>query len=193
MVSLVEVFFRGVFVNNVVLVLFLGLCPLLGVSRWMKGAIGMSEAVIFVMTVATPVTWGIHTYLLTPLDAEYLWVVAFILVIASLVQFLERVIEERAESLYKVLGVYLTLIASNCAILGVALLDITHGYGPVEATVFGFSSGLGYALVLLTVTGIRESIDTKAVPKSLRGAPVAFLVAAILSMAFTHYFGVFGV
>lgn len=190
---MLEVLLRGIFVNNVVLVLFLGLCPLLGVSRWMKGAVGMSKAVIFVMTVATPVTWAIYTYVLVPLDAEYLWVVAFILVIASLVQFLEGQIKERAPSLYKVLGVYLTLIASNCAILGVALLDITHGYGPVEATVFGFGSGIGYAMVLLVMTGLRERIDNAKVPKSMRGAPLAFIIAAILSMAFTHYFGVFGV
>ncbi len=193
MADLVEVFLRGVFVNNPVLVMFLGLCPFIGVSRWTRGAVGMAKAVVFVMTVSTPVTWAIYRYLLVPLDAEHLWIVTFVLVIASLVQFLEGQIKRRSPSLQKSLGIYLTLIASNCAILGVALLDITFGYSGVETVVYGFSGGIGYSMVLLVMTGIREQLETAEVPRAFRGAPIAFVIAAILSMAFTHYFGVFGV
>jgi len=143
------------------------------------------------MTLSTPITWIIFHQILRPLKIEYLWIVSFILVIASFVQITEAIIKKKSPTLFKSLGIYLPLVASNCAILGVALLDISWGYDIVESTVFGLSGGLGYSMVLLIMTGIRERLDDADVPESLRGAPIAFIVAAILSMAFMHYFGVF--
>ncbi|MEE9594485.1 MAG: RnfABCDGE type electron transport complex subunit A [Candidatus Hydrothermarchaeales archaeon] len=191
MAELLDIFIRGMFTNNIVLVMFLGLCSFLGVSKRTKAALGMSAAVTSIMTLSTPITWVIFHYLLRPLKIEYLWIVLFILVIASFVQITEAIIKKQSPTLFNSLGIYLPLVASNCAILGVALLDISGGYDIVESTVFGFSGGLGYSMVLLIMTGIRERLDGADVPESLRGAPIAFIVAAILSMAFMHYFGVF--
>jgi electron transport complex protein RnfA len=172
--------------------MFLGLCSFIGVSKRKKAAIGMSAAVTVIMVLSAPITWAIFHYLLRPLGVEYLWIVSFVLVIASFVQITEALMKKKTPSLYKSLGIYLPLVASNCAIVGVALLDISWGYNIVESTVFGLSGGLGYSLVLLIMTGIRERLESADVPESLRGAPIAFIVAGILSMAFMHYFGVFG-
>lgn len=192
MFELFTIFFKGMFANNIVLVMFLGLCSFIGVSKRKKAAIGMSAAVTVIMVLSAPITWAIFHYLLRPLGVEYLWIVSFVLVIASFVQITEALMKKKTPSLYKSLGIYLPLVASNCAIVGVALLDISWGYNIVESTVFGLSGGLGYSLVLLIMTGIRERLESADVPESLRGAPIAFIVAGILSMAFMHYFGVFG-
>ncbi len=192
MAELITIFLKGMFTNNIVLVMFLGLCSFLGVSKRTKAAVGMSVAVTSIMTLSTPITWVIYHYILRPVGMEYLWIVAFILVIASFVQITEAIIKEKSPTLYSGLGIYLPLVASNCAILGMALLNISWGYDLVESTVFGLSGGLGYSMVLLIMVGIRERLDAADVPESLRGAPIAFIVAGILSMVFMHYFGVFG-
>lgn len=194
MPELLRIFLQGMFANNIVLVMFLGLCSFLGVSKRVKGAtLGMAAAVTSIMTLSTPITWVIYHHILRPLGLEYLWIVSFVLVIASFVQITEALIKKRSPSIYRSLGIYLPLVASNCAILGVALLDISWGYNIVEGTVFGLSGGLGYSMVLLMMAGVRERLDVADVPESLRGAPIAFIVASILSMAFMHYFRVFGI
>lgn len=191
MTTLFTVFMTGVFLNNFVLVMFLGLCSFFGVSKETKSALGMSVTVTFVLTVTTPMAWLIYYYILEPLEVEYLWVVAFMLVIATYVQSAEFVIRKKSPSLYRALGIYLPLVASNCAILGAALLTISWGYTFVESIVFGISAGLGYSMVLLIMSGIRERLELSDIPRDFQGAPIAFIVAGILSMAFMHYFGVF--
>jgi electron transport complex protein RnfA len=181
----------GVFLNNFVLVMFLGLCSFFGVSKETKSAVGMSATVTFVLVVTTPMAWIIYYYFLEPFDVEFLWIVAFILVIATYVQSAEFIIKKKSPSLYRSLGIYLPLVASNCAILGAALLTISWGYSFVESIVFGLSAGLGYSMVLLIMSGIRERLELADIPRDFRGAPIAFIVAGILSMTFLHYFGVF--
>lgn len=191
MTQYLEIALRGVFLNNFILVMFLGLCSFFGVSKDTKSALGMSATVTIVLTITTPLAWIIYNYLLKPLEVEFLWIVAFILVIASLVQSSEFIIRKKSPGLYRSLGIYLPLVASNCAILGAALLTVTWGYGFSESLVFGLSSGLGYTLIMLIMSGIRERLELSEVPRDFQGAPIAFIVAGILSMAFMHYFGVF--
>jgi electron transport complex protein RnfA len=191
MTSLLIIFIKGVFVNNFVLVMFLGLCPFFGVSKDTKSALGMSATVTFVLTATTPMAWLIYYFILEPLGVEFLWIVAFILVIATYVQIANFVIKKKSPALYRALGVYLPLVATNCAILGAALLNITWGYTFIESIVFGFSAGVGFSMVLLIMSGIRERLELAEIPRDFRGAPIAFIVAGILSMAFMHYFGVF--
>ncbi|HDH28705.1 MAG TPA: electron transport complex subunit RsxA, partial [Euryarchaeota archaeon] len=156
MTTLFSVFMQGVFLNNFILVMFLGLCSFFGVSKETKSALGMSATVTFVLAVTTPMTWLIYYYVLEPLKVEYLWIVAFILVIATYVQSAEFIIRKKSPSLYRALGIYLPLVASNCAILGAALLIVSWRYTFVESIVFGVSAGLGYSMVLLIMSGIRE-------------------------------------
>ncbi len=191
MTSLISIFLTGVFLNNFVLVMFLGLCSFFGVSKDTRSAVGMAGTVTFVLTVTTPMAWLIYYFILEPLEVQFLWIVAFILVIATYVQSIEFVIKKKSPKLYRALGIYLPLVASNCAILGAALLTISWQYGFLESIVFGFSAGIGYSLVLLIMSGIRERLELAEVPRDFRGAPIAFIVAGILSMAFMHYFGVF--
>jgi electron transport complex protein RnfA len=191
MTDIVSVIITGVFLNNFVLVMFLGLCSFFGVSKETKSALGMSATVTFVLTVTTPMAWLIYYYILKPLEVEFLWIVAFILVIATYVQSIEFVIKKKNPTLYRALGIYLPLVASNCAILGAALLTVTWQYSFLESIAFGFSAGIGYSMVLLIMSGIRERLELADVPRDFRGAPIAFIVAGILSMAFMHYFGVF--
>ncbi|GBE19000.1 electron transport complex protein RnfA [archaeon BMS3Abin16] len=191
MTTLFSVFMQGVFLNNFILVMFLGLCSFFGVSKETKSALGMSATVTFVLAVTTPMTWLIYYYILEPLKVEYLWIVAFILVIATYVQSAEFIIRKKSPSLYRALGIYLPLVASNCAILGAALLIVSWRYTFVESIVFGVSAGLGYSMVLLIMSGIRERLELSEIPRDFQGAPIAFIVAGILSMAFMHYFGVF--
>ncbi|MFC1559687.1 electron transport complex subunit RsxA [Candidatus Margulisiibacteriota bacterium] len=175
--------------NNFVLIRFLGLCPFVGVSNQIDSSIGMGGAVIFVMTIASSITWLIQHFILVPFKIEFLQTIAFILVIASLVQFLEMLIKKISPTLKQSLGIYLPLITTNCAVLGVAILNIRGGYTFIESAVSGFGAGLGFTLVLVVMAGIRERLDLAPLPASLKGAPITFVVASILSMAFLGFVG----
>ena len=185
----------SILVNNFVLSRFLGLCPYLGVSKQLDSAIGMGMAVIFVMTMASVATWAIYTYLLAPttsiwkVDLTYLRTISFILVIASLVQLVEIVLQKAVPTLYQSLGIYLPLITTNCAILGVTVLNIDKRFGFLESVVQGFTAGLGFTLALVLMAGIREKLDLADIPKPLKGIPIAFIVAGIMSMAFLGFSG----
>jgi len=179
----------AIFVNNVVFSRFLGLCPYFGVSKKIDTAIGMSMAVTFVLTLAGAITYIIQNYVLNPFNIGYLQTIAFILVIASLVQLVEIVMKKVAPPLYKALGIFLPLITTNCAILGVAILAVQGNYNFIETLVFSFGSALGFGLALILFAGIREAMDTRQVPKVFAGAPIAFIVAGILAMAFMGFSG----
>lgn len=182
----------AILINNVILKRFLGLCPFLGVSKQLDAALGMGMAVIFVMTMASIVTFGIYHHILVPFNIEYLRTIAFILVIATLVQFVEMVIEKTSPGLYRSLGIYLPLITTNCAVLGVAVLNVDNAYNFVEMVIHGFSSGLGFTIALLLMAGIRERLDLADIPESLRGVPIAFIVAGLMAIAFQGFSGLAG-
>ncbi len=180
----------AIFVNNIVLAKFLGICPFIGVSKKLSTAAGMSGAVIFVMTLATIVTWLLQEYILKPYDLLYLRTIVFILVIASLVQIVEIVIKKVSPPLYQALGIYLPLITTNCAILGVAILAAdTVEFGLVESTIFAIGNGLGFSLALIIFSSIREQLDLNDVPEAMKGVPIAFVVASILALAFMGFSG----
>ena len=176
-------------VNNVVLVKFLGLCPFIGVSRKIDAALGMGFATTFVLTLAAVASWFIERMLLIPLGLEYLRILSFILVIAAVVQFTEIVIRKVSPVLYQALGIYLPLITTNCAVLGVALLNVQEGHSFAESLLYGFGSALGFTLVLVMFAGMRERLARAAVPKVFAGAPIAFITAGLLSMAFMGFSG----
>lgn len=176
-------------VNNVVLVKFLGLCPLMGVSQKIEAAIGMGLATTFVLTLAAALSWIVETLILVPLDLGYLRILSFILVIAAIVQFTETVIRKTSPSVYRALGIYLPLITTNCAVLGVALLNIQAENGFAESLLYGFGSALGFTLVLVMFAGMRERLTQMAVPAPFAGTPIAFIAAGILSMAFMGFAG----
>lgn len=176
-----------VFVNNIVFAQFLGICPLLGVSKKLTTATGMAGAVLFVMTLATIVTWMVQQYILTPLHISFLQTIAFILVIASLVQMVEIILKKVSPALFQALGIYLPLITTNCAVLGVAIQTIGRDLGLLQAVVFAISNALGFGLALLIFAGIREHLDLVEVPEGMRGVPIALVVAGILSMAFMGF------
>jgi len=179
----------AIFVNNFVLSKFLGLCPYIGVSKKIDSAVGMGMAVIFVMTMASTFTWLIQEYLLTPYNLEYLQTIAFILTIASLVQLVEMVIQKTAPSLYKSLGVFLPLITTNCAVLGVSILNIQEDYNFLGAILNGLFSGLGFTLVLVLMAGLRERLEKAEVPEAMKGMPIAFVVAGCMALAFLGFSG----
>ena len=179
----------AVLVNNFILTRFLGICPFVGVSSQVDASIGMGAAVVFVMTMASLVTWLIQTLILTPFGLGFLQTIAFILVVASLVQLTEIIINKVSPTLKQSLGIYLPLITTNCAILGVAILNIRANYSFIEAIVNGFGSGLGFTLALLLMAGIRERLDLAPVPKALKGAPITFITAALMSIAFLGFLG----
>jgi len=179
----------AIFVQNFVLARFLGLCPYIGVSKKLDSALGMGMAVIFVMTMASTFTWLIQTYILIPLQMEFLQTIAFILTIASLVQLVEMIIQKTAPALYKALGVYLPLITTNCAVLGVSILNIQSEYGFIEAILNGFFAGLGFTLVLALMAGIRERLDKAEVPQSMKGMPIAMITAGLMALAFLGFSG----
>ncbi len=189
MENILAIILGAIFINNFVLTKFLGLCPLFGVSKDTKSAVGMSLAVIFVMTLATAATWLIYTYMLTPLNIRFLQTISFILIIATLVQLIELIIRKHSPPLYRSLGIYLPLITTNCAVLGAVLLNIRGGYSFVEGIVFGTSAGVGFGMVLLIMSGIRERLELSDVPKSLDGVPLAFITVGILSIIFVSFFG----
>jgi len=185
----VLIIISAIFVNNIVLAQFLGLCPFLGVSSKLSTAVGMSGAVLFVMVLATIVTYLIQTYLLIPFEVTYLQTITYILVIASLVQMVEIILKKVSPALFQALGVFLPLITTNCAILGVAILTIQKDFNLVEAVVFSAATAVGFGLALVTFAGIREQLDLMDVPKGMRGTPIALVVAGLLALAFMGFAG----
>jgi len=179
----------AIFVQNFVLMRFLGLCPYIGVSKKLDSALGMGMAVIFVMTMASTFTWLIHTYLLVPLHIEFLQTIAFILTIASLVQLVEMVIQKTAPALYKSLGVFLPLITTNCAVLGVAILNIQSEFSFIFAILNGLFAGIGFTLVLILMAGIRERLERAELPISMKGMPISMIVAGSMALAFLGFSG----
>lgn len=178
-----------VFVNNFVLAQFLGICPFLGVSKKLDGAVGMSLAVIFVMALASAVTWPVYEYILTP-GYEYLQTIVFILIIAALVQLVEIILKKYLPALHRSLGVYLPLITTNCAVLGVALLNIDKGYGFAESVVNGAGAGIGFLLAMVLFAGVRQRMESCRVPKSFEGIPITLVAASILAVSFMGFSGV---
>jgi Na+-translocating ferredoxin:NAD+ oxidoreductase subunit A len=179
----------AIFVQNFVLSRFLGLCPYIGVSKKLDSAFGMGMAVIFVMTMASVFTWLIQTFLLVPLKIEFLQTIAFILTIASLVQLVEMIIQKTAPALYKSLGVFLPLITTNCAVLGVAILNINENLNFFGAILNGLFAGIGFTLVLLLMAGIRVRLEKAEVPESMKGMPIAMIVAGCMALAFLGFAG----
>ena len=189
MMHLLAILITAIFLENFVLNQILGICPFIGVSNKMDSAIGMGLAVTFVMLIAGVSTWCVNQYVLIPLHLEYLQTIAFILIIASLVQFIEMVIKKTAPNLYQALGVFLPLITTNCAVLGVALLNIKKGYNLWETTFNSLGGGLGFFLALIIMASIRERLDLVELPESMKGAPIALITAGILATAFMGFSG----
>jgi len=186
--TLITIAIGAIFINNFVLSRFLGICPFVGVSRSVESSVGMGMAVMFVMTLAGIVTYFVNKILVVA-GVGFLQTVSFILVIAALVQFVEMFLQKFNPSLYSALGIYLPLITTNCAVMGVALLNIKEGYNIIGVIVFSFSAAVGFALALIIMAGIRERLDITDVPKAMEGAPIAFIVAALLSLAFMGFSG----
>ncbi len=189
MLELLLILVSAVFVNNFVLARFLGICPFLGVSKKVETALGMGMAVIFVMTVASVVTWFIQYFVLVPFGIEYLQTIAFILVIASLVQMVEMIIQKASPVLYQSLGIFLPLITTNCAVLGVAVLNIQKGFSFLETVIFALGASVGFTLAMVLFAGLRERLDLSPVPKSFRGTAIALVTAGLLSLAFMGFAG----
>ncbi len=189
MVELLLILASAVFVNNFVLARFLGICPFLGVSKKVETALGMGMAVTFVMTIAAVVTWFIQYLILIPFGIEYLQTIAFILVIASLVQLVEMVIQKTTPVLYQSLGIFLPLITTNCAVLGLAVLNIQKGYSFLESVVFAIGAALGFTLAMVLFAGLRERTDLCPVPRSFRGTAIALVTAGLLSLAVMGFAG----
>jgi electron transport complex protein RnfA len=179
----------AILVNNILLARFLGHCPFLGVSKKMDTALGMGMAVIFVITMAGAITWIVQTYLLEAFGLEYLQTIAFILVIAALVQLVEIVLQKTAPALYRALGIYLPLITTNCAVLGAAIINIQEEFNFFQSVVFSFASAVGYTLALVLFAGIRERIALTHVPKPLQGISIGLVTAGIMAMAFAGFAG----
>lgn len=190
MKALILIFMGGVLINNYVLQRFLGICPFLGVSKKSNQALGMGIAVTFVMLCATAVTWPIQTYLLNALGLGYLQTIVFILVIAALVQFVEIVLKKFIPALHKSLGVYLPLITTNCAVLGVTINNITDGYNFIESMVSSLGVGVGFLLAMLLFAGVRSRIDNCPAPASFKGLPVTLIAASIVALAFFGFSGI---
>lgn len=180
----------AVFVNNIVLTRFLGICPFLGVSTRLSTACGMGGGVIFVMTLATLVTYLVNIYILAPLGIGFLQTITYILVIAALVQMVEIIMKKVSPPLYQALGVYLPLITTNCTILGVAILVIQNKFNLMQSIVFAVANALGFTLALIIFAGIREQLEFSDIPKPLRGAPIALITAGLLSLAFMGFAGI---
>ncbi len=180
----------AILVNNVVFSQFLGLCPFIGVSSKLSTAVGMGGAVLFVMTIATIVTYLLNIYILVPFDVVYLQTITYILVIAALVQMVEIVLKKVSPSLFQALGVFLPLITTNCAILGVAILVIQKDFNLIESVLFAISSALGFTLALAIFAGIREQLDLMDIPNGMKGVPIALIAAGILAMAFMGFTGI---
>jgi electron transport complex protein RnfA len=179
----------AILVNNILLAKFLGNCPFLGCSQKMSTATGMSAAVVFVMTLAGIITWVIWTTVLVRFELEYLRTIAFILVIAALVQLVEIILQKLSPGLYKALGIFLPLITTNCAVLGVAVINIDKEFDLLQTTVFSFASALGFGLALVLLTGLRERMAASPVPRALQGTPIGLITAGLLALAFAGFAG----
>ena len=184
------IFISAIFVNNIILSQFLGICPFLGVSKKIDTALGMGAAVAFVITLATVVTWLIQIYVLNPFGLQYLQTLAFILIIAALVQMVEIILKKVSPALYQALGIFLPLITTNCAVLGVAILVIQKDFDLIQSVVYAFSTSLGFALALIVFAGIREQLDLVKIPKGMQGMAIAMVTAGLLSLAFMGFSGV---
>lgn len=182
-------FISTALVNNVVLVKFLGLCPFMGVSNKLDTALSMGMATTFVLTVASISSWLLEHYILQPLGIEFLRIISFILVIAAVVQFTEMIIHKTSPLLYKMLGIFLPLITTNCAVLGVAMLNVQEQHTFLQSAVFGFGSAAGFTLVMVVFAGIRERLALADVPEAFSGAPIGFIAAGLLSLAFMGFSG----
>ncbi len=189
MSNLLVIAIGSAFISNVVLSQFLGICPFLGVSKKVKTALGMGSAVVFVITLASAVASLVYTYVLVPLDITYLQTIVFILVIAALVQFVEMFLKKTMKGLYQALGVYLPLITTNCAVLGVALTNVQKGYGLLESVVNGFAVAFGFLISITIMAGLRESMEYNDIPKAFRGMPHVLLTAALMAIAFFGFAG----
>ena len=190
MLTYISIIVTAIFVNNIVFAQFLGICPFLGVSKKLSSALGMGASVTFVMTIATCVTWLVQDAVLNPLGLGYMQTIVFILVIAALVQMLEIIIKKIAPALYQALGVFLPLITTNCAVLGVAILVVQKGFNLGESIVYAVATAVGFTLALVIFAGIREHLELMDVPKPMRGIPIALLCAGILAMAFMGFSGI---
>jgi len=179
----------AVLVSNIVLAQFLGICPFLGVSGKVSTSVGMSAAVMFVMTLATIVTWLISNYILIPFGISFLQTISFILVIAALVQMVEIILKKISPPLYQALGIFLPLITTNCAVLGVALLTISKNFNLLEGIIFAIANAIGFGLAMILFSGLREHLDLMQVPKGMKGVPIALITAGILSLAFMGFSG----
>ena len=186
------IFISAILVKNIIFSQFLGICPFLGVSKKIDTALGMGMAVAFVLTLSAIVTWLIQYYLLVPFGLQYLQTLAFILVIASLVQMVEIVLKKVSPALYQALGIFLPLITTNCAVLGVAILVIQKDYSLVESIVYAFSTALGFALAMAVFAGVREQLALVKIPKGMQGMAIVMVVAGLLSLAFMGFSGVDG-
>ena len=188
-VSIFALIIGAIFVNNVVLAQFLGICPFLGVSKDVKSSIGMGGAVLFVMLLATIVTWLLNKYVLVAFHLEYLQTIVYILVIAALVQMVEIILKKIAPALYQALGVFLPLITTNCAVLGVALIVVQKNMNLLQSVIYSASIAVGFTLALVIFAGIREQLELTGTPKGMRGVPIALVSAGILAMAFMGFNG----
>jgi electron transport complex protein RnfA len=184
------IFISAIFVNNIILSQFLGICPFLGVSKKIETSLGMAAAVAFVLTLATIVTWCVQKYVLEPNGLEYLQTIAFILVIASLVQMVEIILKKVSPALYQALGIFLPLITTNCAVLGVAILVIQKDYNLLQSIVYALSTAIGFALALVVFAGLREQLYLSEVPRGMRGVAIVLITAGLLSLAFMGFSGV---
>jgi electron transport complex protein RnfA len=180
----------AVFINNVVLAQFLGICPFLGVSNRVNTALGMAGAVVFVIVLATMATYLIQTYVLVPLGIAFMQTITFILVIAFLVQMVEIILKKVSQSLYQALGIFLPLITTNCAVLGVAILVIKKEYNLIEGVVFGAATAVGFGLALVILAGIREQLELADIPDGMKGVPISLVIAGILALAFMGFTGI---
>ena len=189
MTSYLLLFVGTMLVNNFVLVKFLGLCPFMGVSKKLESAIGMGLATTFVITLSNICSWMVNTFILMPLELVYLRTMAFILVIAVVVQFTEMVVRKTSPSLYRLLGIFLPLITTNCAVLGVALLNINQQFGFMESALYGFAASLGFSLVMVRFAAIRERLVVADVPAPFKGSSIALVTAGLMSLAFMGFTG----
>jgi len=187
--SIISLLIAALFTENFVLVKFLGCCPFLGVSKKLDTALGMGMAVTFVMAIASMFTWCVNEFLLVKYNLEYLQTIVFILIIAGLVQFVEMVVKKIMPSLYNALGIYLPLITTNCAVLGVALLNVQNGYNFINSILYGTFAALGFSLAIILFAGVRETIDEKDVPESFRGFPIALISSGLMAIAFMGFSG----
>ena len=190
MLEYISIIITAIFVNNIVFAQFLGICPFIGVSRKLPSATGMGAAVTFVMVIATAVTWLLQFYVLNPLGLQFMQTIVFILVIAALVQMLEIILKKIAPVLYSALGVFLPLITTNCAVLGVAILVVRNNLDLGQSLVYAFATAIGFTMAISIFAGIREQLAWTAVPKAMRGVPIALICAGLLAMAFMGFSGI---